>query len=80
MVTELCTVPVVCKRGSQTLESELERTVPHAGVETGLARRRVVMVTCVRRKRLTWLALNIVWCIRSGNGERLFRRRGFFLK
>jgi hypothetical protein len=29
---------------------------------------------------LSWLALNIVWCIRSGNGERLFRRRGFFLK
>ena len=77
-----CTVPMVCKRGSQTPESELEWTVPHAGVETELARRRVVMATCVgvAASMLTWLARNIVWCIRSGNGERLFRRRGFFLK
>jgi hypothetical protein len=30
---------------------------------------------------LTWLALSyIVWCIRTGDGERPFRRRGFFLK
>jgi hypothetical protein len=30
---------------------------------------------------LIWLTLSyIVWCIRNGNGERLFRRRGFCLK
>jgi hypothetical protein len=77
-----CTAPLVCKRGSQTLETELEWTVPHAGVETGPARRRVVIATRigVAASVLTWLALNIVWCIRSGNGERLFRQRGFFLK
>ena len=74
--------PLVCKRGSQTLETELEWTVPHAGVETGWARRRVVIATCVgvAASVLTWLVLNIVWCIGSSNGERLFRRRGFFLK
>jgi hypothetical protein len=49
-------------------------------VETGpVPRRRVVIATCVgvAASVLTWLALNIVRCIRSGNGERLFRRRGF---
>ena len=78
-----CTAPLVCKRGSQTLETELEWAVPHAGVETGpVPRRRVVIATCVgvAASVLTWLVLNIVWCIRSSNGERLFRQRGFFLK
>ena len=77
-----CMAPLVCKRGSQTLETELEWTVPHAGVETGPARRPVVIATCVgvAASVLTWLVLNIVWCIGSSNGERLFRRRGFFLK
>jgi hypothetical protein len=49
----------------------------------GLARRRVVMATCVKVavSVLIGLALSYsVWCIRTGNGERLFRRRGFFLK
>jgi hypothetical protein len=37
------------------------------------------MVMCVGV--LIWLALScIVWCIRTCNGERLFRRRSFFLK
>jgi hypothetical protein len=35
-----------------------------------------VLVTCLA---LIWLALSI-WCIRSGNSERLFQRRGFWLK
>ena len=57
-----CTAPLVCKRGSQTLETELEWTVPHAGVETGPVH---LVMTRVAVSVLTWLALNIVWCIRS---------------
>ena len=75
-------IDLVCKRGSQTPET-IEWTVPHTGVETGPAGRRVVMATCVgvAVSVLTWLALSyFVWCIRSGNGEHLFRRRRFFLK
>lgn len=54
--------------------------MPHA---VGPARRRVMMATCVgvAVSVPTWLALSyIVWCIRTGDGERLFRRSGFFLK
>jgi hypothetical protein len=38
-------VPLVCTRDSQMHENELEWTVPNAGVETGPARRCVVITT-----------------------------------
>jgi hypothetical protein len=58
-----------------------QRTVPHAGLGTGpgvvMASVAVdVLLTCLA---LIWLALSI-WCIRSGNSERLFQWRGFWLK
>jgi hypothetical protein len=64
-------------------ELEWSNSRVHAGVETGPARRSVVTAACVgvAVSVLIWLTLSyIVWCIRNGNGERLFRRRGFFLK
>jgi hypothetical protein len=40
-----------------------------------------VVMASVAVSVLNWLALSyIVWCIRSGNGEHLFRRRGFCVK
>jgi hypothetical protein len=58
-----------------------QRTVPHAGLGTGpgvvRASVAVDVLTCLA---LIWLALSyIIWCIRSGNSERLFQRRGFWL-
>jgi hypothetical protein len=50
--------------------------VPHAGLGTGPG---VVMASVAVDVLLTCLALSI-WCIRSGNSERLFQRRGFWLK
>jgi hypothetical protein len=46
-------------------------------VGTGLG----VVMASVAERVLTCLALSyIVWCIRTGNGKHLFRRRGFCLK
>jgi hypothetical protein len=40
-----------------------------------------VVMASVAVSVLNWLALSyIVWCIRTGNGEHLFRRRGFCVK
>jgi hypothetical protein len=40
-----------------------------------------VVMASVAVSVLNWLALSyIVWCIRTGNGEHLFRRRGFRVK
>jgi hypothetical protein len=47
----------------------------------GSARRACVVMATVAMSMVDWLALSyILWCIRTGDGEHLFRRRGFCLK
>jgi hypothetical protein len=44
-------------------------------------RRARIVMRSVAVSVLIWLALSyIVWCTRTGDGEHLFRRRGFCLK
>jgi hypothetical protein len=44
-------------------------------------RASVVMATCVAVSVLSWSTLRqIVWCIRTGKSEHLFRRCGLWLK